>query len=132
MLRGFTLPLQVGPRPGTKTCLLGQGRHPRSELRQVAIPTGHVCGGWVTERWSHHEASRDKSLVLFQQSSFHCHLQEGAALPVFKSQPKCLLAELMSSLYNIIRLIFVAHIKFISSSSCWGFHQVSGPHHISV
>lgn len=55
LLRGFT------PPPQHKELSVRPGRHPRSQKRQVAIPTGYVCGGWEAECWGNQRQVKTKA-----------------------------------------------------------------------
>lgn len=64
LLRGFTPPLQH------KELSVRPGRHPRSRRRQVAIPTGYVCGGWEAECWSNQRQVKTKAWRYFSGVGF--------------------------------------------------------------
>lgn len=66
LLRGFTPPASLQH----KELSVRPGRHPRSRRRQVAIPTGYVCGGWEAECWSNQRQVKTKARRYFSSVGF--------------------------------------------------------------
>lgn len=70
LLRGFTPLPPPHPSLQHKELSVRPGRHPRSRRRQVAIPTGYVCGGWEAECWSNQRQVKTKARRYFSSVGF--------------------------------------------------------------